>query len=163
MPAKTPAPAILGDVQAVADIAVHVGSGSLTATLKKPLREALGAVGPHLAAAALRFEAGPSVVLLGAPGEVALRVQRTGPNRFEIALETGGDVEIDDVTAAFLALKLDQLKNNALDLIEPVTAAELRAETAAKRAAARQRAAEAIATERPRRRAARPKRMAVPG
>lgn len=157
------APAIRGDVQALAEVAVHAGSGSLTATLRKPLREALGTVGERLAGAALRFEAGPGVVLLGAPGEAALRVQRLGPNRFEITLDTGADVEVDEATAAFLALKLDQLRAGRLDLTPPMTPAELRAATAAKRAAAEARAAErAEAPARPRRRKLAARR-AVPG
>ena len=133
MPGQKQTPPIAGDIAAAADVAVNTKGGSLSATLKKPLRDTLGEVGDHLAGAALQFESGQAVVLLSAgPGGAASRpvhVSRVGRNRFEIEIDSGEDEAIDDVTAAFLALKIDQFKKGQLDLLPAVTAEDWQAET----------------------------------
>ena len=123
--------AITGDIAAAADVTVNTKGGSVTATLKKSLRDRLGDVTDHLAGAALQFAPGQSVVLLagamvGAAAHMELRVRRTGRNRFEIELEDDGAEEVDEVTAAFLRLKKDQFGKGLLKLSEPMTSADWR-------------------------------------
>ena len=121
--------AIVGDVVAVTEVTVNTKGGSMTAILKKVLRERLGRLGNHLPAAVLQFTSGPSLVLLSSgTGESCLRVHRMGENRFEIALDDGEDEEVDDLTAAFLRLKESQFKAGSLPLMAPVTADEWRAD-----------------------------------
>ena len=128
---KEPLP-IVGDVSTVTNVSVNTRGGSLSATLKKGIRESLGEVGERLTAASLQFASGEAVVLLrGGAGRGAsrsVRVSRISKNRFEVELETGEETEIDDLTAAFLLLKIDQFKKNKLLLVPPVTAAEWQAE-----------------------------------
>lgn len=140
MPRKAQPSAILGDVAAREDITINTKGGSMTATLKKPLREKLGELGASLSAAALEFASGQAVVLLSrVPGAAntdrPVRVRKVGLNRFEIGIESDGDEEADEVTAAFLRLKKDLFGKGKLRLSAPVTAAEWRAEMDAKVAA----------------------------
>ncbi len=125
-------PIFSGDVVASTEVTVNTKGGSTTAILRKDLRDTLGDIGTRLSAAALQFAAGPAVVLLS-PERTGrhVRVQRLGDNRFEIDLDTGDGAEIDDITAAFLTLKLAQFKGGELSLSEPMTAAQWRAEAAA--------------------------------
>lgn len=139
-----------GDVVALTEITVDRRSGSLRATLKKELQERLGPIGNQLTAAALQFASGPSAVLLcgtGGGAAVAIGVHRVGANRYEIELETGEDTEVDDVTAAFLVLKIDQFKKGRLPLLPAVTADEWQEEMDEKFRAAEAKA-EADATRR---------------
>lgn len=123
---------IVGDVDTVMDVSVNRKGGSCTTTLKKGIRERLGDVGDHLTAAALGFGTGEAVVLLtgatGGAGTARVRVTRSGRNRFEVALDTGEDEEVDDLAAAFLMVKVDQFKKARLPLMPPVTGEEWRAE-----------------------------------
>jgi hypothetical protein len=140
MPRKAQPSAILGDVVAREDVTINTKGGSMTATLKKPLREKLGELGASLSAAAVEFASGQAVVLLSrVPGaantDLPVRVRKVGLNRFEIGIESDGDEEADEVTAAFLRLKKDLFGKGRLRLLEPVTAAEWRAEMDAKVAA----------------------------
>src|ERR1700681_2708531 len=110
MPRKTQPSAILGDVVAREDVTVNTKGGSMTATLKKPLREKLGELGTSLSGAAVEFASGQAVVLLSrVPGaanaDLPVRVRKVGLNRFEIGIESDDDEEVDEVTAAFLRLK----------------------------------------------------------
>lgn len=137
--------AFVGDIAVAADVTVNSKGGSMTATLKKALREKLGDLGEQLAGAALQFTTGQAIVLLSTAGggvQAPIRVQRTGRNRFEIELEAGGDDEVDEVTAAFLSLKKQQFVSGDLKLMTPVTAQQLKAEADEQMAAAR----EAVAT-----------------
>lgn len=124
--------AISGDVAIMANVTLNTKGGSTTAIIKKPLRDRLGKVGDHLAAATLEFATGQALILLmgaipGVPkGRAPLRVRRTGRNRFEIELESDGDAEIDEVTAAFLRLKKHLFEKGKLRLSEAVTAEEWR-------------------------------------
>lgn len=123
---------IVGDVATTTEVSVNTKGGSLSTTLKKGIRESLGEVGYGLTAAALRFDTGEGVVLLsGAPeseASASVRVSRIGSNRFEIELNSDKDEEIDDLTAAFLMLKIEQFKKGRLHLTEPVDADEWQAE-----------------------------------
>jgi hypothetical protein len=123
---------IVGDVDTATEVSVNTKGGSLSTTLKKGIRESLGEVGYGLTAAALRFDTGEGVVLLsGAPESEApasVRVSRIGSNRFEVELDSGEGEEIDDLTAAFLTLKIDQFKKGRLHLTGPVDADEWKAE-----------------------------------
>ena len=115
----------LGDVEAATSASVSTKGGSLTATLKKALRERLGEpAGGQLAAAALKFGSGQSLVLLGGGEHANVRVSRISANRFEIALDDQEDATVDDLTAAFLALKIEQFKRGETDLRGPIEAAD---------------------------------------
>jgi len=118
---------ITGDIAAAADVTINTKGGSVTAILKKSLRDRLGDVTNHLTGAALQFATGQAVVLLvgAAGGPVArgeLRVRKTGRNRFEIELDDDGAEEIDEITATFLRLKKDQFEKGQLKLSDPMTA-----------------------------------------
>ncbi len=134
---------ITGDVEAVSEVTVNTKGGSMTATLKKSLREKFGGFGGRLLGAALQFANGQAIVLLvsgsnDAQTETSVRVHRRGENRFEIELDTGeGEEEIDDVQAAFLMLKESRFKTHDLLMLQPVTAIEWRAEMDEKLSAAR--------------------------
>lgn len=123
---------ITGDVEAMTEVTVNTKGGSMTATLKKPLREKLGELGGRMTAASVRFATGQAMLLLspggGASSAAPVHVHRIGENRFEIELETGADEEIDDVTAAFLELKKNQFIKGELELMPPVNADQWRAE-----------------------------------
>ncbi len=126
---------IVGDVEAMTEVTVNTKGGSMTATLKKALRERLGSLAGGLAGAAVQFTTGQAVVLLSPGGEGAggqVRVYRIGKNRFEIELDTGEDEEVDDVTAAFLQIKRSQFIKGELELLPPVSAAQRRAESDAR-------------------------------
>lgn len=121
----------MGDVEAASEVTVNTKGGSMTATLKKGLRERLGQVFGRLAGGVLQFETGQSLLLLSpgaGAGLASVRVQRIGRNRFEIELDTHENEEVDEVTAAFLRLKQAQFVNDELTLLPPVDADELRAE-----------------------------------
>ena len=125
--------AIVGDIVAAMDVTINTKGGSMTATLRKALRDKLGELGDHLSAAALQFATGQAILLLragtgSATSSPPVRVRRLGKNRFEIELETGDDEDIDEVTVAFLRLKEDQFKKGILALSEAATADEWRAE-----------------------------------
>ncbi len=129
--------AITGDVVVTTDVTVNTKGGSMTATLKKSLREKLGESGGRLLAATMEFATGQSIVLLsGSSGTAELNapvhVRRIGRNRFEVELQTGEDEEIDEVTAAFLRLKKDQFEKGKLQLTAPVTASGWRVAVADK-------------------------------
>jgi len=132
MPTRDEHPRIVGDIASVTHVSVNTKGGSLSATLKKGIRESLSTVGDRLTAAALEFASGSSVVLLSGgmagSGATSIRVVRTGRNRFEIELDTGEEEEVDDLTAAFLMLKVDQFKKDRLRLLPAVSAEEWRAE-----------------------------------
>jgi len=123
----TASAAIVGDVAASADVTVNSKGGSVTATLKKALRDQLSQKTGPLAGAALRFATGEAVVLLTGAGAAPVRVRRTGDNRFEIELQ--GDVEesVDAMTDAFLTLKKEAFRLGKLELSEPMTLEEWRA------------------------------------
>ena len=125
---------IVGDVAAIDEANVTRKGGSLTATIRKSVRAGLGDVSDHLAAAALQFAAGPSLVLLSGFGAAAsaVRVRRLGGDSFEIKLDTGEPAEVDDLTAAFLRLKVEQFKRGELRLSPPVDAEGWRREMADK-------------------------------
>ena len=120
-----------GDVDATSSASVSTKGGSLTTTLKKPIREKLGDVASgQLSAATLSFGTEASVVLLGTgiDGACRVRVSRVAKNRFEIELDDGDDDTVDDLTAAFLTLKAQQFKEGAMALRGPYTADEWLAE-----------------------------------
>ncbi len=134
MPRKTKLPqGITGDVEAMTMVTVNTKGGSMTATLKKALRETLGEIGGRLTAAAVQFATGQAILLLSPSGDSSsiapVRVHRIGKNRFEIELDTGEDEEIDNVTAAFLQLKQDQFEKGELVLMPSVNADQWRIET----------------------------------
>ena len=119
---------ITGDIAASADVTINTKGGSVTAILKKSLRDRLGALSDHLAGAALQFASGQSVLLLAGSGALAgaVRVRKTGQNRLEIVLDGDDAEEIDEVTATFLRLKKDQFEKGLLNLSEPMTAVDWR-------------------------------------
>lgn len=138
-----PSHPITGDVTAATEVTINTKGGSMTAILKKVLRDQLGRLGNHLPAAVLQFTGGPAVVLMSSgAGESCLRVHRLGGNRFEIELDAGDDEEVDDLTVAFLRLKESQFKAGNLLLMAPVTADDWRAEMDEKLKAARRAARE---------------------
>lgn len=118
---------ISGDVNVVADIRVNVKGGSMSAILRKPIRESLGEVADHLCAATVDFGDGSGIVLLRADGDAPVFVRSLGAKRFEVTLENEDDEEVDELTAAFLRLKLDQFKKGAVRLSHPYTAESFRA------------------------------------
>ncbi len=124
---------ITGDVEAITVVTVNTKGGSMTATLKKALREKLGEFGGRLTGAAVQFATGQAILLLspsgGSSSIAPVRVHRIGKNRFEIELATGEDEEIDNVTAAFLQLKQDQFEKGELALMPSVNADQWRIET----------------------------------
>jgi hypothetical protein len=114
-----------GDIAVASEACVGTKGGSLAATFKQAIRDRLGALPEgQLTAAVLTFAAGHSVVRLGGGSETAqcLRVSRVGRNRFEIELDDGEDDTVDDLTAAFLTLKAQQLKDGSARLRGPVDA-----------------------------------------
>jgi hypothetical protein len=121
---RRPGPAIVGDVTALVDVTIHQKGGSLTATLKKPLGERVGAEVRSISGAAVDFETGQSVVILSPQpdGSAQVHVRRVGLNRFEIAIDDGRDIEVDPVTAAFVQLQIALFAKGKLPLDEPVTA-----------------------------------------
>jgi hypothetical protein len=126
---------ITGDIAAAADVTINTKGGSVTATLKKSLRETLGELSGHLTGAAVRFASGQAIVLLasasrGAEASPAFRVRKISRNRFEITLEADDEEEVDEVTAAFLRLKKDQFEKGKLRLSERMSAADWRRKTA---------------------------------
>ena len=128
--AETKAGPIRGDIAALADVAIHTKGGSVTATLKKSLRERLGNFSEHLMGAALQFASGESVLLLASVAET-LRIRKVSGNRYEITLEHAGEKEVDPVTAAFLRLKSDQFEKGMLRLSAPMSADDWRRESEA--------------------------------
>ena len=132
----------VGDVAAASGVTVNSKGGSLTATLKKALREKLGDVdglGGQLAGAAVQFAGGPAVVLLSAASGLKspIRVQQTGRNRFEIELDSGDEEDVDEVTAAFLRLKQQQFVSGELELMAPAGSEQLATEADSQMAKAR--------------------------
>ena len=122
-------PTITGDVAAVSQVTVNTKGGSVTATLKKAIRDRLGKIGGQLSAAALEFGNGSSVVLMSAGSvETSLRVHKIGANRFEIEIINEQEEEIDNVAAAFINLKKSQFEAGTLPLMEPITADQWREE-----------------------------------
>ena len=133
MPQKVQSSAILGDVVANGEVTINAKGGSMTATLKKALRDKLGDIGASLSAAAMLFETGQAVVLLSkVPGatntDSPLHVRRIGLNRFEVGIANAGDEDVDEVTAAFLQLKKDLFSKGKVRLSAPITADAWRAE-----------------------------------
>ncbi|MEQ8346259.1 MAG: hypothetical protein RIB84_15200 [Sneathiellaceae bacterium] len=63
--AKPPLAPIAGDISTASEVTVNRKGGSLTATLKKTLRERIDLLGNHMHAAALQFGSGQSVLLHG--------------------------------------------------------------------------------------------------
>lgn len=119
--------AIEGDVTAAEDVTINKKGGSLTAILKKSLREQLGAVEEPLMGAALQFDTGQSVVVLSrkpgtAAGGATVQVRKVGPNRFQLSLGDESAQEVDPVTAAFVQLKIDLFAKGKLQLSDPYTA-----------------------------------------
>lgn len=121
-----------GDVDAISPASVSTKGGSLTATLRKAIRDRLGNIaGGQVSTAALTFGAGASLVLLGVGAEASrrMRVSRLGKNRFEIELDEGSDEDaVSDLTAAFLTLKTQQFKDGAMAIRGPLGADEWLAE-----------------------------------
>lgn len=121
---------ISGDIAAASDVTVNVKGGSVTATLKKALRDKLRNIERGFAGAALQFADGNVLVLLGETGDEqapGYKVRRLGPYRFELELEIEHDEEIGEVEAAFLRLKRNQFVHDRLDITAPVTAEEYEA------------------------------------
>ena len=122
---------IVGDIAASTDVTVNSKGGSMTATLRKVLRDGLGPVDRNLAGATIEFANGQGVVLLGGKaGQSDIRVRRLGPNRFELGLNEVEGQDITPLEAAFLALKREQLENGELETAEPVDAAGWRRRSA---------------------------------
>ncbi|WP_339828930.1 hypothetical protein [uncultured Parvibaculum sp.] len=121
--AEDDAPAFSGDIDAQASITVNRKGGSLTAILKKILADKIGLRGNRLSAATVDIGSGHSVLLMMgarvASGHV--KVLRSGKNRVELVATNDDEVEIDDVTEAFLNLKIAQFKKGGLNLTGPVS------------------------------------------
>lgn len=115
---------IMGDIAASSEVNTSRKGGSMTVTLKKPVRAGFGETQSHLRAATLQFDAGPELVLIGGRAERdnAVHVRKTGDNTFEITLETGAEAPVDDMTAAFLRLRIEQFRRNELALSAPIDA-----------------------------------------
>ena len=133
MDRKGQANEILGDVIARENVRISKKGGSMTAILKKPLRETLGDVGSFLSAATVEFATGQTLVLLsGAPDDGAtdspVHVRKVGLNRFEIEIEAIGYEEVDEITAAFLRLNRDLFAKGKLGISKRMTAADWRDE-----------------------------------
>jgi hypothetical protein len=141
---------ITGDVTAIDRANLTRKGGSLTATLRKSVRAGLGDA-DELAAAAVDLGDGHSVLLLSgaAAGAQGLRVRKTGPHRVELLLETDQATEIDDLTAAFLRLRVEQYQRGRLTLSPPVDAAAWRLEMAATAAALETVAASVVQPDEP--------------
>lgn len=138
MTTKEMANAFTGDIVAGADVTINTKGGSMTATLKKSLRDTLGAVGGSVAGATVEFSTGQSLVLLtGGGANVPVRVRRLSGRRFEIEIDNQDDQEVDEVTAAFLRLKTLQFVEGKMTLGEALTAHSWRESMDAKLASAR--------------------------
>src|SRR5690606_19156299 len=99
-------PRFIGDVDAQSVLKVNRKGGSITATLKKAITDHLNLSDDHLVAAVVDLGLDRTILLLGAdplPGD--LQVIRRGGNSVEIVADDDGDVEVDPITEAFLALK----------------------------------------------------------
>jgi hypothetical protein len=116
---------ISGDVDMVQDVRVNAKGGSWSAILKKPIRQRLGDISDHVCAAGVEFGDGSGIVLLRADGQPPVVVRSLGARRFEISIEAADDEEIDELTAAFLRLKIDQFKSGLAQLSPPYTAESL--------------------------------------
>lgn len=135
---------ITGDIAASSDVTVNTKGGSMTATLRKPLRDLLPDKMGHLSGAALEFEGGEAVVILAGSTKryhspTGVQVRRVSRNIFEIEMETedGKSEEVDVVTAAFLTIKEKQLARGTLRLSDPMSAEGWRAKTDAELAEVR--------------------------
>jgi hypothetical protein len=113
---------ISGDVGIIGRVRVNEKGGSMSAILKKPLRERLGEVLDHLDAASLDFGDGSVALLLRADGGTPVHVRSIGGKRFEISIQDDDDEDVDELTAAFLRLKIDQFKKGRVELSSPYTA-----------------------------------------
>lgn len=118
---------ISGDVNVVEDIRVNVKGGSMSAILRKPIRERLGDITNHVCAATVDFEDGSGIVLLRAEQDAPVFVRSLGAKRFEITLGSNDDEEVDELTAAFLRLKADQFTKGLVRLSRPYTVESFRA------------------------------------
>ncbi|MBL8443374.1 MAG: hypothetical protein JNK52_04945 [Zoogloeaceae bacterium] len=124
---------IVGEDLLFTELTVNSKGGAMTAILKKAIRESLGEVGSRLGAASLTFDTGASVVLLTGASDAnaastQVRVSRLGKNRFMLDLETGESEEVDEMTDAFVRLKIEQFKLGRLDLLPAITADEWQVE-----------------------------------
>jgi hypothetical protein len=99
---------ISGDV-IVDEVSLNQKGGSLTATLKKPIRAGLDIAAGHLSGALLKFAGGVTCVLM-APAEKSpkedetprFRVTRVSPHRFVVDLVEEQTAGVDRMTQAVL-------------------------------------------------------------
>lgn len=106
------------------------GDGALVLKLDEAIAKDLGFIGKDLTAARVVFDNGQGVLLLTAnTGHGPFHVTRRGTRRLNVVMpgaddRTAGeaDLEVDDLTAAFLLLKQALLARGALDLSGPITA-----------------------------------------
>jgi hypothetical protein len=113
----------LGDVEAQEAVRVNRKGGSWTAIIRKRLAERLGMGSDRFTAATVDLGADRSLLLMGnAEMAGSVRIQRSGRGRVEVFVEGDGDVELDDVDAAFLRLKTSEFERGRLALSGPVSA-----------------------------------------
>jgi hypothetical protein len=113
-----------GDIDAQASIKVTRNDRSVALTLTKTLMKKIGFRGNRLFAAAVELEPGHSILLMmdeqTASGH--LNVLRTGEGRLELVLQSDDEVEVDDLTEAFLTIKRAQLEKGDMRLSGPMSA-----------------------------------------
>lgn len=113
-----------GAVAAQASVRINAKGGSSTVTLRKALADIVQLQNNELDAAAIRLENGHSFLLMGSEEDMGghVHVEQTGRNRVELVFGEDDVLEIDDVTEAFLQLKLGLFKEGQLNLTGPVSA-----------------------------------------
>lgn len=119
------ASSIVGDV-ILDEVNVNQKGGSLTATLKKTIRNGLSVAAGHLDGALLQFEEGVACVLMASSitqddhnEPHRFRVTRVSPQRFVVDLVDEQAPTVDPVTQAVLLLLQEQIKEGAVRFLEP--------------------------------------------
>lgn len=120
---------IVGDVASTSDVRLEANGMFVTASLNRKMGSPLLKQGKfaHYTGARVDLDNGNFVILSGEPkkgNDVVVR--RVGKNSVYISMSGGDVVEVDDVEAAFLRLKLNDFSRGEVELSGPMTASEWR-------------------------------------
>lgn len=114
-----------GAMSEVETTVVRVGRRGTTAvaSMQRGLLEQANLKGQKLTGAALRFEDGDGLVILGGS---KFTVRKIGLNRAEITSGGAPEVEVDEIEAAFARMKVAQFANGDAVLAPPLDAGQWR-------------------------------------
>lgn len=117
---------IVGDVTSTADVKVDGVGKNASAKLPLHILGSIKAPVAGLLGATFRFDDGQSVVIVSTkdPGAEPLSVRKVSGDLFEISRGPARTVEVDDVEAAFLQLKVGQFSGGKLELGSPQNAGQ---------------------------------------